>query len=92
MATLLTSDELEIQILFTESLPEVVAFVREVISDRSPLTLLTGGDSKAYVVNLANLRQFALDDHDADTDELDQSRVTVLLTMAEVKAAGCGGE
>lgn len=92
MATLLTSDELEIQILFTESLPEVVAFVREVISDGSPLTLLTGADSKAYVVNLANLKQFALDDHDADNDELDQSRVTVLLTMTEVKAAGCGGE
>ena len=92
MATLLTSDELEIQVLFTEALPEVVAFVREVIADGTPLTLLTGGDTKAYVVNLGNLKQFALDDHDADTDELDQTRVTVLLTMAEVKAAGGGGE
>ncbi|AZG47407.1 hypothetical protein [Gordonia insulae] len=84
MPTLLTSDELEIQILFTEPAPDVIAFVREVIEKQQPLVLTTGGDHTTYVVNLATVGQLTLVEHGSD-DPLDEDRVTVLMSLAEVR-------
>lgn len=84
MATLLTSDELDISILFNEPLTEVLPFVRAVIIKREPLDLLTGGDSIAHVINLANLTQFQLAETEAE--DLDPERRTVVLSLAEVRA------
>ncbi|KSU56145.1 MULTISPECIES: hypothetical protein [unclassified Gordonia (in: high G+C Gram-positive bacteria)] len=83
MGTLLTSDEFEIRLLFAESVPEVMQFVRDVVRQREPIALELEGS--AHIVNLANVRHFSLvdetDDVVADSDE----RTTVVLSFAEAK-------
>ncbi|MBN0971541.1 hypothetical protein P9A14_15065 [Gordonia hongkongensis] len=83
MGTLLTSDEFEIRLLFAESVPEVMQFVRDVVRQREPIALELEGS--AHIVNLANVRHFSLvdetDDVVADSDE----RTTVVLSIAEAK-------
>ena len=83
MGTLLTSDEYEIRLLFAESVPEVMQFVRDVVRQREPIALELEGS--AHIVNLANVRHFSLvdetDDVVADSDE----RTTVVLSIAEAK-------
>ena len=83
MGTLLTSDEFEIRLLFAESVPEVMQFVRDMVRQREPIALELEGS--AHLVNLANVRHFSLvdetDDVVADSDE----RTTVVLSIAEAK-------
>ncbi|NDZ97722.1 hypothetical protein [Gordonia sp. SL306] len=85
MPTLLTSDELDIRILFTESAPDVLTFVREAIRGHEPIGLSTNADHHVYLVNLANLKQFALTELDRDDESLADDQITVLTSLAELR-------
>ncbi|EON33978.1 hypothetical protein GTC6_03340 [Gordonia terrae C-6] len=84
MGTLLTSDEFEIQLLFAESVPEVMQFVRDVVRQREPIALELEGS--AHLVNLANVAHLSLVDHTPDDDTLDSDeRTTVVLSISEAR-------
>lgn len=84
MGTLLTSDEFEIRLLFAESVPEVMQFVRDMVRQREPIALELEGS--AHIVNLANVRHFSLVDRTADDETLDSDeRTTVVLSIAEAR-------
>ncbi|MYR07915.1 hypothetical protein GTV32_17140 [Gordonia sp. SID5947] len=85
MPTLLTSDELDIRILFTEAASEVATFVREVIRERQPIGLSTNAAHDVYVVNLANVKQFALAEVARDDESLADDLLTVLTSLAELR-------
>lgn len=87
MPTLLTSAEIEMQILFTEPVPDVIEFVRELIIKRDPLVLTAGGaggNHTTYVINLASLAQFTLTER-APGGPLDEDVATVLVSLAELR-------
>ena len=83
MGTLLTSDEFEIRLLFAESVPEVMQFVRDVVRQREPIALELEGS--AHIVNLANVRHYSLVDETDDVVEDSDERTTVVLSIAEAK-------
>ncbi|MEE4022896.1 hypothetical protein V1Y59_07385 [Gordonia sp. PKS22-38] len=84
MSTLLTSPELDIQLLFTESVPEVTEFLRDVVRKQEPIAVTVGDpEPTAYFVNVARLTQFTLTDH--EPDQGDDGTVTVLLSVAQVR-------
>ncbi|MFW0793597.1 hypothetical protein AAFP30_07285 [Gordonia sp. CPCC 205515] len=85
MPTLLSSDEIDIRLLFTESVPDVLQFLRQVVRDREPIALATSAEDSAFFLNLANLKQFTLADHDSAADDPTvDGKVTVLTSIAEV--------
>ena len=85
-ATLLSSDELEIRILFTDPVTDVVDFVRDMIRNRAPVVLSTGKDTTAYVVVLANVKEFTLAEHDTDASPVgDDDPTTIVVSIAELQ-------
>ncbi|MDL9945658.1 hypothetical protein QSJ19_08675 [Gordonia sp. ABSL11-1] len=84
-ATLLSSDELEIRVIFTDPVTDVIGYVRDVVRDRAPMVLSTGKDTTAYVVLLANVREFTLAEDDTDSSHVaDDDPVTVVTSIAEL--------
>ncbi len=84
-ATLLSSDELEIRIIFTDPVTDAIGFVRDIVRDRAPIVLSTGKDTTAYVVILANLKEFTLAEHDTDASPVaDDDPVTIVTSIAEL--------
>ncbi|MDV7100257.1 hypothetical protein R4227_08955 [Gordonia amicalis] len=84
MASLLTSDEFDLRLLFTEPVAEVGKFLREVVSKREPIAFEVEGT--AHFLNLGNVKHFTLADQDPDDDSLgaDDGK-TVVLAISEVR-------
>ncbi|ATD71622.1 MULTISPECIES: hypothetical protein [Gordonia] len=84
MATLLTSDEFDLRLLFAEPVAEVKKFLREVVDKREPIALEVEGT--AHFLNLGNVKHFTLVDQDPGDESLgtDDGK-TVVLAISEVR-------
>ncbi|MBD0859842.1 hypothetical protein IA539_01235 [Gordonia sp. zg691] len=84
MATLLTSGEFEIRLLFTEPVSEVTQYLRQVVAQREPIVLEVEGT--VHVLNLAEVRHFTLVHQDPDDDSMgtDDGK-TVVLALSELR-------
>ncbi|MDS1114490.1 hypothetical protein RD149_12010 [Gordonia westfalica] len=84
MATLLTSDEFEIRLLFGEPVSEVRQFLHEHIVKSEPIVLEVEGT--AHSLNLGNVKHFALADQDPDDESLATGdRTTIVTSIAELR-------
>ena len=84
MATLLTSDEFDLRLLFTEPVAEVRKFLRETVTKGEPIVFEVEGT--VHVLNLGNVKHFTLVDQEPDDESLgtDDGR-TVVLAISEVR-------
>ncbi|AZZ81559.1 MULTISPECIES: hypothetical protein [Gordonia] len=84
MATLLTSDEFEIRLLFSDPVPEVRQFLHEVIAKREPIALDVEGT--VHLLNVANARHVVLADQDPDDESLATGdRTTIVTSLVELR-------
>ena len=84
MATLLTSDELEIRLLFSDPVPEVRQFLHEAIEKREPIALDVEGT--VHLLNVANATHVVLAEQDPDDESLATGdRTTIVTSIVELR-------
>ncbi|MBM7278427.1 hypothetical protein JTZ10_11720 [Gordonia rubripertincta] len=84
MATLLTSDEFEIRLLFSDPVPEVRQFLREAIEKREPIALDVEGT--VHLLNVANATHVVLAEQDPDDESLATGdRTTIVTSIVELR-------
>ena len=70
MATLLTSPALDVRIAFLLPMWETTQLLQNVVRQGEPIAVVTDGDKKARIINLAQIPMFTLDDVDDDQLEV----------------------
>ncbi|GAC67588.1 hypothetical protein [Gordonia soli] len=85
MATLVTSDELDINLLFSDPVQDVLLYLQEVVRQREPLGILTGEENLGIIVNLANIAQVTIVEHD-DSEPDEDDKLTLVISIAEIRS------